>query len=342
MKNTWLIPVIILLFGACVKDKPNHPVQPQIQLSSAKKVYIINEGPYQNNGNGAVSLYDPGTKEVIGNFYEVQNQSQIGNVLQSINYINGNYYLVVNNANKIVVCDNQFRKKAQINGLTSPRYILNITNEKAYVSDLYANAISVVDLNANLKTGSIPCYGKTERMVLLYNKVFVTNSDKAYVYVINTLNDQVSDSIFVGKGAASLVIDRHDRVWVLAGGEISKPAGKLSRINPLTNQVELSFDFPSGEKPDNLCLNRTKDTLYFLNNHIYRMAISSGALPSTAFVEKGTKNFYGLGLNPNDYTIYASDALDYLQNSQVYIYTPAGIESSSFKAGLISNGFYFE
>lgn len=342
MKAPSIIFATVLFFASCIKDKPNPAVQQEVQLSSAKKVYVINEGPYRGTGNGSVTLYDTGTRAVIENFYEAQNQTQIGNVLQSINFINGNYYLVVNNANKIIVCDNQFKKKGEIKGLLSPRYILSITNQKAYVSDLYANAISIVDLNSNSKTGSIPCFGKTEKMMQIYNKVFVSNTDQDYVYVVNTVTDHIDDSIKVGKGAASLVMDRQDKLWVLATGDILKPAGKLSRINPLSHEVELSLDFPAGEKVDNLCLNKTKDTLYFLNGHIFRMSISSATLPPAAFVDKGSKNFYGLGVNPNDYTIYASDAIDYSQKSQIYIYTSGGVESTTFKAGIVSNGFYFE
>jgi DNA-binding beta-propeller fold protein YncE len=332
----------LLAFSSCVKDKPGSPVQPQVQLTSTKKVYVINEGQFQNGGNGSISLYDPGNNSVIENFYEVQNQSQIGNIAQSLNYINGNFYIVVNNANKIIVCDDALKKTAQINGLTSPRYILPVTNEKAYVSDLYANAISIVDLNLNAQTGKINCWGKTEKMVLLYNKVFVTNTDRNYVYVINTTNDLIMDSVFVGLGAGSLVIDKNDRVWVLGSGNQAGSAGRLTKINPLTDQVESFLNFGSNDSPVNLCLNRTKDTLFFLNNNIYRMAISESALPATAFVENGSKNFYGLGVNPNDHTVYAADALDYSQQSHIYIYGADGVQRKDFKAGIISNGFYFE
>jgi len=342
MKKNLYILLALLVFSSCVKDKPDSVSQPQVQLTNSRKVYVINEGPFQGSGNGSISLYDPGNKEVIENFYQVQNQSQIGNIAQSLNYINGNYYIVVNNANKILVCDNQLKKKAQISNLTSPRYILAVTNQKAYVSDLYANAISIVDLNTNVKTGIIPCSGKTEKMVLLYNKVFVTNTEKDYVYVINTLMDVISDSIFVGRGAGSIVIDKNDRVWVLASGNNPGSAGRLTKVNPLNNQVELVFPFASADSPFNICLNRTKDTLFFLNTSIYRMGISETTLPGVAFIERGTKNFYGLGINPNDYTIYAADALDYSQRSQVYIYNADGTAKHDFKAGIISNGFYFE
>lgn len=336
--------LICVCFGlyACVKDKPNHPVLPQVQLSHEQKVYVINEGPFQGGASGSVSLFDTGTNEVVENFYETQNQAQLGNVVQSMNYIHGHYYIVVNNANKIVVCNNQFRKTGQINDLTSPRYILPVTNQKAYVSDLYANAISIVDLNTELKTGTIPCAGKTEHMVLIYNKVFVANTDREYVYVINTLADTILDSVFVGTGAAGIVLDKYDKIWVLGSGSGSSSPGRLSRINPLDRTVEAVFNFEPGKLPGNLCLNRSKDTLYFLSDGVFRMAIASTALPSQVFIAKGERNFYGLGINPNDYSVYVSDALDYTQRSHIYIYNPDGSLKHDFKAGIISNGFYFE
>ena len=332
----------VFIFSACVKDKPTPATQTAVELSASKKVYVVNEGPFQGNGNGAISLYDPGTNAVVENFYQTQNQSQIGNVAQSLNFINGNYYIVVNNANKIIVCNDQLKKTNEINNLMSPRYILPLTNKKAYVSDLYADAISIVDLGSTSKTGSIHCAGKTEKMISFYNKVFVTNTDREYVYVIDALKDLITDSVFVGLNAGDIVIDREDKVWVLGSGKSPSVAGRLTRINPITNQVETFFTFSPNELPGNLCLNKTKDFLFFLNDGIFRMSITDASLPSSAFIAKGSKNFYGLGINPNDETIYAADALDYAQRSQVYIYNADGSPKTDFKAGIITNGFYFE
>lgn len=341
MQKYLSILFLLTLFSGCVKDKPAGPVQQQVQLTPAKKVYVINEGRFQT-GNGTISLYDTESGDVIENFYETQNNAQMGNIAQSLNYINGSYYIVVNNANKIIICDRQFKKTGQISGLTSPRYIMPITNQKAYVTDLYANAISIVDLNTNLKTSEIYCYGKTEKMVQIYNKVFVTNTDRGYVYIVNTLSDAITDSVFVGKNAGSIVLDRNDKIWVLGSGDSPSSNGRLTRINAVTNQVEAFINFSANELPNNLCLNKTKDTLYYLNEGIFRMKISDNTLPSSAFISRGSKNFYGIGINPNDYTIYAADAVDYTQRSNIYIFDINGTQKTFFKAGIISNGFYFE
>ena len=318
MRYLFLLIFIFLLLTACVKDKPQNPIQPAVQLTTAKKVYIINEGNY-GSANSSISLFDTGNNQVVDNFYYTQNSSALGDVAQSMNYFNSNFYIVVNNSGTVFVCNSQFKKTGQIAGLTSPRYILPITNQKAYVSDLYANAISVVDLNSNTKIASISCNGWTEQMVLIYNKAFVTNKNN--LYVVNTLSNTITDSINVGKNASSLGLDKNDNLWVLSAGD--KPnsvLGRLSRINTTNNQIEFSINFTINDVPNHLCFNKTKDTLYFLNTNIYRMSIADVTLPQNPIITAGNKNFYGLGINPNDYTIYAADALDYSQKSNIYIY----------------------
>ncbi|MBL7918308.1 MAG: hypothetical protein JNM96_07905 [Bacteroidia bacterium] len=165
-----ILAIIVVAFASCVKDKPNKTVPTTVNLSAGKKVFIINEGNFMN-ANASVSLYDTGNESVVENYFYAQNNSALGDVAQSINKINNDYYIVVNNSGKIVVCNEYFVVRRNISGLTSPRYIIPVSNQKAYVSDLYANAISIIDLNKGTKTGSIPCGGWTEKMVMLYNKV---------------------------------------------------------------------------------------------------------------------------------------------------------------------------
>lgn len=342
MRHILFLVVGIFLLQACVKDKPDSVPEPVIALTPAsKKVFVINEGNF-GSGNASVSLFDPAKSEVVEDFYKTQNSSTLGDVAQSLNRVNDNYYVVVNNSAKILVCDKDFKKTGQISGLTSPRYLLPVSNQKAYVSDLYANAISIVDLNARTKIGSIPCHGKTEQMVLVFGKVFVTNTESNYVYILNPSNDKIEDSVLVGKYASGIVADKNDKVWVLSAGDLPNTTGKLSKINSLTNTVDVSFVFSSSETPGNLCLNNGKDTLFFLNNGICRMAIAESSLPATPLIPKGTKNFYGLAVSPDSYFIYAADALDYSQRSTVYVYDQQGGQKTTFKAGINANGFYFE
>jgi DNA-binding beta-propeller fold protein YncE len=328
---------------SCVKDKPNDIMQPEVNLSGSSKVFITNEGNFGTN-NASVSLYDPGNGQVITDLYSTQNSNAVlGDVCQSMNKINSKYYIVVNNSGKIVVVGTaDFKLKATISGLSSPRFILPVTFNKAYVSNYSGNSISVVDLNTNTKTGSIPCTGWTEQMAVIYNKVFVTNNNSNYTYVINTINDQITDSVNVGKFAGSLVIDKNSKLWILSGGDNPNTPGKLSRIDPATLQVELSLPFSMSDSPGNLCINATKDTLYFLNKNVYRMAISQTSLPASAFISNSSNTFYGLAVSDKDHTVYVSDAIDYIQKSSIMVYSPNGTLKTTFKAGINASGFYFE
>lgn len=333
-----LLTAHCLLFTSCVKDKPQEPTNSTVNINSNNKVFVINEGQFQNPSAGAsISLYDGVSGNVAEDYFKQQNPTTVlGDICQSMTKHNGNYYLVVNNSHKIeVVNATDFKKKVTINGFNSPRYLLPITYNKAYVSDLYTHSVQILDLNTNTITGSIPTYSNTEQMALIYNKAFVTSYSSNYCYVINTITDLIIDSIMVNKGAASIVLDKNSKVWVLS-------SSKLTRINPITMQTELSLNFNTIDIPQNLCINKTKDTLYFLNKGVYRMPITSTAIPSSPLINQGSKVFYGLGINPVDYNIYVSDAIDYQQKSTIEIYNANGSAIKSFKAGYISNGFIFE
>lgn len=336
--------LLITLLGSCVKDKPQEPVKTAVSINSDTKVLIINEGNYGWN-NASVSVYDPASGNAIENYYAQQNnQAVLGDVCQSICKYNNAYYIVVNNSGKIEkVNASDFSKTATITGFTSPRYMLPVTYQKAYVTDLYANSIQIVNLNTNTITGSIPCSGWTESMAMIYNKVFVTNVSSDYCYIIDAATDHITDSILVGKGTASIQIDRNDKVWILSSGSSSNAiAGNLCRINPFTLQKELNLGFSQGESPQKLCINKNRDELYYLNGGVFKMSISSAQLPGTAFINQGSKVFYGLGINPADNSVYVSDVIDYVQKSKIELYDVDGNYLSGFNAGIISSGFGFE
>lgn len=341
MKSHYCLFALVVL-SACIKDKPQEPVSTGTTITDQSKVLVVNEGGFGYN-NADITIYDPASGSITDNYYRQQNGNEVpGDVCQSVCKFNNRYYLVMNNSNKVMVVNaDGFKKTATIPGFNSPRYLLPLTYSKAYVSDLYASSIQIVDLNSNAITGTIPCMSGTEEMVMIYNKAFVTCSNSTYCYVIDAARDVITDSIPVGKNASSLVIDRYSKLWVLSGGNSSQ-AGKLLRIDPATLQTELSLNFSLSDNANHLRINKSRDTLYYLNKGIHRFLISDSQLPSTPLVNQGSKIYYGLGVNPKDYTIYASDAIDYVQKSKIEVYRPDGSFKTSFNAGIIANGFVFD
>jgi hypothetical protein len=327
-----------LLLTACVRDKPQIP-EPQVLPQSGQRIFVINEGNF-GSGNGSVSLYDPLSGAVVEDVYKLQNNAELGDVVQSMTYYNSKFYVVVNNSGRIVVCNSDFKKSGQISGLASPRYLLPVSSQKAYVSDLASNFIHIVDLASNTETGKIMLSGWTEKMIMLYNTVFVTNITRDKVYAINAITDELTDSLFVGKGATSLVIDRKNKIWVLSPGDkTTATKARLTRIDPLSKTIENASELPD-YGASYLCSNPGGDTLYFINEGIRRIAIADEVV--TQISSAGSKSFYGLGFNPADGRIYASDAVDYSQRSNIYVYKTDGTQEKVFKAGVCANGFYFE
>ncbi len=78
------------------------------------------------------------------------NQRPLGDVPYSMNIGGSRAYIVVNNSGKIEVVDrNHLKSVATISELNSPRYISLVSDRKAYVTSLYSDSITVVDLLSN-------------------------------------------------------------------------------------------------------------------------------------------------------------------------------------------------
>lgn len=340
------LPITLFLFvliplSACRKDKPEQPEETPIILGNDHGVYITNEGNFQW-GNAKVSYYDIATDHATEDLYQPANGVALGDVCQSMVLFNNKAYLVVNNSGKVVVVDpNTFVATGTITGFTSPRYFLPVSNGKAYVTELAGNAVRVVDLNTNTITGSIPCAGMTQELVLAHGNAFVTNESRAYVYVINTATDAITDSVAVSRGGNSIVEDANGKLWVACtGGGGTAPA--LYRIDPRSATVEATFPYSnSAMNPWRLRINGSKDTLYFFRGGVYRMAITDAAVPTSAFIPTHGRNLYGLGIDPQNGTLYLADAVDYVQRGVIYRYRPDGTLLSTFHAGIIPGSFCF-
>lgn len=344
MKNIFLFISIIILLSSCVKDKPNIQSPGSVNISATHKVYITNEGNFMNN-NSSVTFYNPDTKEVVQDIFKAQNPNQtLGDVCQSIQKTGNEYYLVVNNSNKIIVVNaDDFKFKQNIMGFVSPRYILPVSFSKAYVSDLYANKIAIVNLFTKNIISYIQCNGWTEKMLQYYNKVFVSNLYKNYVYVIDAIQDVIIDSILVGKYVSGLVLDKNDNLWVLSSGDASiNQKAQLHQINPVTHQIIKTFTFSDNSSPHHLIIDSKRENLYYINQHIYKMNIDATQLPVNYFINNNGNNFYSMEWSNIDDNLYISDAMDYVQNSTIYRYNSNGQLIHTFKAGINASGFWME
>ena len=244
--------------------------------------------------------------------------------------------------------------------MSSPRYIHFINSHKAYVTDLYARKITIFDPSTFQLTGNIPVSNSTsefsqhatEQMVQYKNLVF-TNcwSYDNKILVIDTDTDQFIDSIEVFKQPNSLVIDKDHKIWVLTDGGFQgsgygyeRPG--LLKIDAETREIERTFRFALGEHPLSLCMNVGKDSLLFLNRHVWKMAITDKKLPEQPFIQSAYTNLYGgfysLAVDPSNSDIYVGDAIDHAQNGLIHRFSSSGELIDEFKVCISPGGFAFK
>ncbi|MCX6259096.1 MAG: YncE family protein [Bacteroidia bacterium] len=342
MKLIVILTASLFLFivSSCHKDHKSEP-----QENHGKGVFILNEGNFQAN-NGSLSYYNLQTDSVINNVFYLANNRLLGDIPQSMVIKDSLGYIVVNNSAKIeVINTTTFKSKAQITNFISPRYMLFTGTDKAYVSNMSGNTIDIVDLQGNIISGHISVDSWIEQMVKTGDFVFAVEEGSNRVVVINSVTDQVIYHIQVNEEPNSVLIDKNNDIWVLcSGGWTGSDIPSLNKISVELLEVEKSYPFDTTvtHYPTKLCINKTMDTLYFLNSGIYRMPISSLTLPAQPFIYQGSHQYYGLGVDPKTSNIYVSDAIDYQQRGTIFVYRPNGILITSFKTDINPGFFCFQ
>lgn len=326
-----------------------------IDGNNSRGLFIINEGNFTAS-TASLSYYDIDNKSIENAVFRRVNGARLGDVAQSMTIKNGLGYIVVNNSNVIFVINiNTFEYVGKITGLVSPRYIHFVSDDKAYVTDLYSPSITIIDPNAFEKVGKIPTnvLGKTqpstEQMVQYKNFVFANCwSYDNKIAVIDANTDEVIDIIEVGIQPTSLVIDKHNKIWTITdGGYPGSPFGyeapSLYCIDAETRKVEKKFHFNLGEQGSEICINGDGDYIYFINKHVWKMDVTADELPENPFIVNNTNNYwYGLAVDPVTSEVYVADAIDYVQPGVIYRYSSEAEQIDKFKVGIIPGAFCFK
>lgn len=332
-----LFPYLFLLlaFSACKTpcdlcvDPPQLPI-----LSNA--VWILNEGAY-TWGNASLSCYWPDSQKVSNGVYASVNTIPLGDVAQSVHFLAGYAFLVVNNSGRVEVLNLLTAKSSgATTGLGSPRFFHPGKTGEAWVTDLYANNISKIELGrfSIVEEESLPVNGWTEEMLQIGNDLFVCNTDGRQLYILD-LNSETLDSMDVGRAPVSLVEDKNGKLWVLSDGGLSEEKARLDRVDPLSRSVELSLEFPDlSSSPSELKINAAGDRVYWLNGGVWSLEVEENTLPGAAMIPSNGRNLYSLGIHPVSGDIYTGDAKDFVQKGQMYRYNSQGTEISSFAVGV--------
>lgn len=326
-------------FGPQCKNCEENAISPSIQ----NDVIIVNEGNF-GFGNATLTLYNSTNRNVHHGIFQQANNYPLGDVAQSAYYFNEKIVVVVNNSNKIEIIDKaNFISIATITGFDSPRYFLPINSSTAYVSNLFSNKIDIVNLTNNTISGSITTSSNwTEEMLIYNDTAYVCDMSNNKLILINTTNHQIIDNISVGIQPNSLVLDKNNNIWIMCDGGFNEANAQLIKFNPTLRTIEQTLVFGNiNHSPSDLIIDNSKENLYFINNHIFKININDTSLPTSNWVSNNGEVFYSLGIHPITQEIYVADAKDFVQNSTISVYKNNQQLSHQFQSGINSGHILF-
>lgn len=312
-----------------------------IQSGRANKtrMVVVNEGQF-TKGTAALSsiLYD-GTSNF--DIFRQVNNRPLGDVAQSMEYINGNYFVVLNNSQKIEVVEPEtFKSVATISYKSpgKPRFIQPINDSVAIVSDLNSQIVKINTKSFNI-IEHIGLDFAIEKMTGTSDKLFCNASGKLVVFDKKNVAAQAHRRIDGIKGGiiktAKMILDKNGKLWVLTTEYTQM---NLICIDTKTEKVERTVTIPYAKKGTDAYINgaitgtssytrmdtdRTNGKLYFYASFlidtekgttlpgIFTLDVNKDAIDSTPYRElAGLGMMYGMSISP-DGDVFLCDCLDY-------------------------------
>jgi YVTN family beta-propeller protein len=173
-------------------------------------------------------------------------------------------------------------------------------------------------------------------------KVFVGNITNNMVYVINSSDDAIIDSINVGSSPVSIQEDSRGNLWVLTqGSQNLNKSPSIAIIETQNHSIIKSFLLEDNQSyPSYLNIDIETNNVFLINNHIYKFQNLDDTLPQLIW-PNNNNNFYNLKINPYNKDLYITDAKDYVQNGSLIIIDSIGNFKEEIGAGIIPKSIIF-
>ncbi len=340
-KLLWISIIAMITISSC---QPDDDVTP-ISSTFAKGVFVVNQGPFQT-GTGTITHKADNVIEPSQDVFAKANPGLVlGNIAQSMIKHGDRYYIAVNNANKIVVVDLDFKLIGTIDDVKLPRYFAS-NGSKLYLTIWGADFQSgeVLEINTTSLTiaNSIKVGNAPEQMMIDGIELYVTISspyggDSKNVAIINTLTNTLTKTITVGDSPTAITKDKNGAIWVLCSGNYAfNPADNTAGALVKIGNPNVTFPLPNGAS--SLVTNVTKDELFFtVGNNVNKHNIASTTFINTTVY---TGSSYAIAVN-KDNVLHIANPGDFASNGTVETIDLSTAEKSTFKAGIIPGFLYF-
>lgn len=348
MKWAVVIASAMMVFASCKKDEA-----PEEEIPTAIKTgFVIGcEGTFGFNNAELFWLSDDG--DLRTNIFTAANGYGPGDVMQSYTEHNGKGYMVMNNSQKVVVTDaSSSIELATITGCEYPRYLLPVSDQKAYLSNGSIDGeLMIVNLASNQIIGSISVGKGPEEIVYNNQYVFVCNSGgwdyDQTVTVIDPLTDTVVETVDAVLNPVAMEVDYQGNIWVLGGGQtlfdadwniISESIPQLVRIDGVSLTVTAILNIgAAGDHPRFIEMNAARNEVYVLNHGVLRMPIAVGTFVAPII----TGEFGAMVVHPATGEFLLSSVPDYVNNDEVSLYSASGQLLETYEVGIAPRAFYY-
>ncbi|MFO7620509.1 MAG: hypothetical protein R6W81_04500 [Bacteroidales bacterium] len=345
MKRIFIAMLAVLLSTSCERSPGPVIIDFTESAIQGAGVFILNEGNFRA-GNGSLSFFSYDSARVMNHLFSKINKYPLGDVPYSMEISGDRAFIIVNNSGKIeVVKTNTLESVKTISGLNSPRYIGFLSNNNAYVTSLWSDTVTVIDLQSLSIEDYIDIRRSSEAIAVVGNQAFIASwAGGNEIMVINTPDNSVADSIIVGSEPESMVVDRNNTLWVLCnGGWARENFAELVAIGTQTGEIVKRFVFPEiTDSPTCLKINKSGDSLYYLHKGVRRMSITDPELPDHIFIPETGRLFYKLGVFPDNGDIFVTDVVDYQSKGYILRYKNDGSLISVMASDIIPGAMCYK
>ncbi len=327
--------------------------------SGATLEYMLigNEGGF-GSSNATISRYNPVTKNLQDGVFMSANGIGLGDVLQSVHYNEGQVFAVMNNSAQIVIMDSESFTQQGLISLpdgASPRQLLLLSPELAYISDLYGDLIHLVNpatqevLSTKISVGDGP-----EFMAYHQEAVFVGNygfGQDSTIMIIDPVQQAVVDTLVVASGPGQITIDSNGDLWVVCTGyagdydeqwnlvEGTQRPGGLFRIerNTQDHHWSVTKELELNQAGIHLGYDPNNEHLYLQSDGIKRVDLTQAVLATESIISGSYYSFYYESVGGD---IYLADAKDYVSAGSVRVIDTETLQDlDEFSVGIIPGSF---
>ena len=331
LRNILKTLVICTLVTSCTSDDIETRIETRTEVETIEITpdtkfkngfFVSAEGSFGNK-DGSISYLENDLSTTTNFIYNKVNKVQLGGLIQSVAFNGDNAYVILNDANSIVVVDKlTFKKKAVITSkLGNPRYMA-FSGGKGYITNWGEGAdetddyIAILNLETNkIEDTTIPLANGVEQIISKENKLYITHkgafSSNNIVSVVDLSANNKVEEITVKDNPDELFFTENGSLVVLSEGKpeyndnfelISRTTAAISFININNNEVIKEIKFPENTGAS-LFTKEGTNLYYYYNNKVYKISEEAINLAvDSSGIDVG--NIYGMSVNNNSlYTV---------------------------------------